>query len=126
MKRAITMLSLVGMLALAGTTFAGSAGAATKGAPHGIRGVAGNTIKIDFFTYRPDLFTAAPGQTIRVLNLDWVKRQIPHTLTSRDGLFDTGLIKHNIGYITVPNAPGDYGFFCQIHPFMHGHVIVEG
>lgn len=65
----------------------------------------------------------APGQVVTVTNRDGA----PHTLTSDDGLFDTGDISGG-GQATfvAPTTPGTYTFFCAIHPSMQGELVVQG
>ena len=66
--------------------------------------------------------TVAAGQSIDVTNID----SAPHTLTSVDGLFDTGNLGQNeTATITAPLEPGTYAFFCEIHPSMVGALTVE-
>ena len=63
----------------------------------------------------------APGQTITVVNADGA----PHTLTSVDGLFDTGVLGGGEGgSFAAPTAPGSYAFFCSLHPSMTGTLTV--
>lgn len=84
-------------------------------------------ILIDNFIFSavvPGPFEFKPGETITVENLD----RSEHTLTSADGLFDTGTIDAEDGTVTfvVPSEPGSYEFFCSIHPEMTGTLIVTG
>jgi plastocyanin len=63
----------------------------------------------------------AVGTAIAVTNLDGST----HTLTSDDGLFDTSRLGQNgSASIAAPDTPGEYGFFCQIHPSMRGTLVV--
>lgn len=63
----------------------------------------------------------AAGSPIAVTNLDGAE----HTLTARDGAFDTGTLAQNdVGLIAAPTAPGTYEFFCVIHPSMTGQLVV--
>ncbi|GJM38693.1 MAG: hypothetical protein DHS20C19_20600 [Acidimicrobiales bacterium] len=65
--------------------------------------------------------TTAGGTTIDVTNSDGAA----HTLTARDGSFDTGLLSGgDRGTFTTPLAPGTYEFFCELHPSMTGTLIV--
>ena len=65
--------------------------------------------------------SVAPGQTITVANADGA----PHTLTSVDGAFDTGVIGGGVaGGLVAPTAPGSYAFFCSLHPSMTGTLTV--
>ena len=80
------------------------------------------TARIDIAGFAFDGQTAvAPGQTISVVNTDGA----PHTLTSVDGAFDTGVIGGGeSGGFTAPAAPGTYAFFCSLHPSMTGTLTV--
>lgn len=66
--------------------------------------------------------TVAPGTAVTVNNLDGDD----HTMTSTDGLFDSGLVAAG-GAIAVvaPTAPGVYSFVCVIHPSMSGQLTVQ-
>lgn len=65
---------------------------------------------------------ASPGQSVTVQNLD----SAPHTMTARDGSFDSGNIDGGgTGSLTLPTEPGTYEFFCAIHPSMVGTITVQ-
>ncbi|MBV1894196.1 MAG: cupredoxin domain-containing protein [Ilumatobacteraceae bacterium] len=64
-----------------------------------------------------------PGTQIVVSNDDGAA----HTLTSDDGLFDTGDISGGASAsITAPQEAGTYSFVCLIHPSMTGELTVSG
>ena len=66
---------------------------------------------------------AAAGATVDVVNED----DATHTVTSSDGLFDTGRIDAGgEAELTAPGEPGSYRFFCAIHPSMAGILVVDG
>ena len=49
-----------------------------------------------------------------------------HTLTAKDGAFDTGSVDQGTTVsFTAPAAPGTYEFFCEIHPSMTGSLVVN-
>ena len=49
-----------------------------------------------------------------------------HTLTAKDGAFDTGSVDQGaITSFTAPAVPGTYEFFCEIHPSMTGSLVVD-
>ena len=78
-------------------------------------------IDISGFDFTPGAVVTG-GQTIEVANADGA----PHTLTSTDGLFDTGIIDGNgTGSFVAPTAPGTYSFFCELHPSMRGEFTVD-
>jgi plastocyanin len=82
-------------------------------------------------SYDPDSITVKAGDTIAVDNED----SAPHTVTNGDGatdpnmgkLFDTSII--NAGdsseIVTTDLKPGEYPFFCSVHPYMTGAMIVK-
>jgi plastocyanin len=55
----------------------------------------------------------------------------PHTATSGtatngpDGIWDSGLIMNAASYSVTLDNPGTYDYFCMVHPWMQGIVIVE-
>ena len=80
--------------------------------------------------YDPDELTAKKGDEITVVNQDTV----PHTVTSGTGStdpnsaksFDTSIINGGES-ATVSLAqvePGQYDYYCMIHPYMTGKITV--
>jgi plastocyanin len=66
--------------------------------------------------------TVSVGDTIEVVNNDGV----PHTWTSEeDGVFNLSLAGGTSGTFTF-QEPGEYRYFCAIHPSMTGTITVEG
>jgi plastocyanin len=84
-----------------------------------------NRIAIIDFDYRPDPNTVAPGTRIRVGNADGYQNGIPHSLTSEDGRFDTGVFVCCVRRIVAPTTPGTYPYFCEVHSQMGGTLIVS-
>ena len=78
------------------------------------------TITIEGFSFAVD-GSAAAGSTIPITNFDTAS----HTLTSSDGLFDSGRLGQvGEASIVAPDNPGAYDFFCAIHPSMTGSLNV--
>jgi len=78
--------------------------------------------------YQPDQITVSPGATVMWDNQD----NALHTATSGesptpDGKFDSGLIGANQASkpITMPSEPGEYKYFCTLHPFLVGTITVQ-
>lgn len=62
------------------------------------------------------------GAEITVRNEDSVN----HTVTDDDEeLFDVNVEAGGEATFTVPDEPGDYGFFCRPHPYMTDTLVVE-
>lgn len=51
---------------------------------------------------------------------------LAHTVTARDGSFDSTLIQPGERWSHLFDTPGTYDFFCTPHPFMTGVVVVRG
>ena len=77
--------------------------------------------------YTPSTATVSVGGTVTFSNTDTA----PHTATSGsatdgpDGVFDTSLIMANASYDVTLSSAGTYTYFCMVHPWMEGTVIVE-
>jgi plastocyanin len=80
--------------------------------------------------YEPATINVTPGATVIWDNKD----NALHTATSGnpdtatpDGKFDTGLVGANQPSkpVTMPAAPGEYTYFCTLHPFLVGTVTVQ-
>jgi plastocyanin len=69
----------------------------------------------------PASLTIATGQTITFTNND----DDAHTVTAVDGAFDSkGLDTHGVWRHTFA-TPGTYKYFCELHPFMKGTIVVK-
>ena len=78
--------------------------------------------------YEPPTVTVSPGGSVIWDNQD----NALHTATSGesptpDGKFDSGLIGANQPSkpVTMPSEPGEYKYFCTLHPFLVGTVTVQ-
>jgi cytochrome c oxidase subunit II len=82
-------------------------------------------------SYDPDPITVKVGDTIAVENKDTT----PHTVTNgKDAtdpnmgkLFDTSIINagDSADVVTADLKPGEYSFFCSVHPYMTGSLTVQ-
>jgi len=76
--------------------------------------------------YRPALAIVPDGVSIHIVN----PTSSPHTLT-HDGCrisgpcaFDTGAVQPGKEF-TIPSLPpGEYSYYCALHPIMRGEIIV--
>ena len=77
--------------------------------------------------YSPSTATISAGGTVTFDNTDTA----PHTATSGsaangpDGIWDSSLIMLNASYSVTLSDSGNYPYFCMVHPWMEGTVIVE-
>lgn len=99
------------------------------------------TITIDNLKFQKSKVVVAPGTTVVWKNAD----QVAHDVTSGtalqgreargkkkikfpNGLFQSGLFSKSLKnnkYKVRFNEPGTYHYFCNLHPFMTGVVVVK-
>jgi len=83
--------------------------------------VAGD-VRIADFSFGPATLSVPAGSTVR-----WVNGGVaPHTVTARDGSFDSGFLSTGDGFARTLTIPGTIEYFCTLHPTMTGTVIVTG
>ncbi|MEI7743769.1 MAG: plastocyanin/azurin family copper-binding protein, partial [Chloroflexota bacterium] len=72
------------------------------------------------FAFTPDHLSVPVGTTVR-----WTNQGVaPHTVTARDGSFDSGFLNHNEVFSRTLTTPGTIEYLCAIHPAMIGTVVV--
>jgi plastocyanin len=70
--------------------------------------------------YQPTALTVGLGQTVT-----WTNESFgPHTVTSVDGLFDSGKLNPTNTFSVTFSKAGTYDYKCTIHPTMQGSVLV--
>jgi plastocyanin len=79
--------------------------------------------------FSPNVINIAPGDTVTWTNND----KVGHTSTSGNPsdnqtgtIWDSSLIKSGGTYSFTFQSAGDYRYFCMVHPWMLGEVIVRG
>jgi plastocyanin len=72
--------------------------------------------------FDPAAITVPTGTTVAWTNDD----AVPHTVTSTDGAFDSGIFDPGGSFSFTFNEPGSFGYICQLHPQMQGTVTAEG
>ena len=75
---------------------------------------------IQNFAISPNPIAIAPGSTVTWTNLDGA----PHTVTADDGSWGSSTLGHGGAYSHVFTSPGTHTYYCAIHPFMKGTVVV--
>jgi plastocyanin len=80
------------------------------------------SVTISNFKFAPASVTVSKGTRVTVANHDTTA----HTATADDGhSFDTGNIDPNQSATITLSKSGTYKFHCNIHPFMHGTLVVR-
>ena len=78
-------------------------------------------VKIDNFTFNPQQITVKAGDTVIWTNGD----DIPHTVTSKTGLFKSKALDTDDKFSFTFATPGTFKYFCALHPHMTGTIVVE-
>jgi plastocyanin len=82
---------------------------------------AGDQVEIAGFAFAPTPLQVPVGTVVTWANLD----PAAHTVTARDGSFDSGTLEPDVRFETTFARAGTFDYFCQIHPTMRGSVRVE-
>jgi plastocyanin len=84
----------------------------------------GPTVKASLknIAFQPSRIEITVGTTVAWTNNDAVE----HTVTAIDRSFDSGNMSPGATWQYTFTKPGTYQFFCVVHPFMKGVVIVTG
>jgi plastocyanin len=77
-----------------------------------------------FFPANPEV---QPGERVEVTNFDAAPHSVSAGVPPKDSsLFDTGLLAQGkTGFFIAPKKAGRYPFFCLVHHFMVGMLIVR-
>jgi plastocyanin len=78
-------------------------------------------IQIDNFHYTPPSLVVAPGTTVTWTNAD----DSPHTVREKDGKFKSAALDTDDKFSQTFAEPGEYEYFCSIHPYMTGKIVVK-
>jgi plastocyanin len=78
-------------------------------------------VKIDNFSFGPAAITVSVGTTVTWINRD----DIPHTVVSTDKVFKSKVLDTDEKFSFTFTKPGEYPYFCSIHPKMTGEVVVQ-
>jgi plastocyanin len=77
-------------------------------------------VSIAHFAYHPATLTIGAGTRVAFTN----SSKVTHTAT-RAGSFNTGHIKPGKSVIVRFTQKGTFSYHCNIHPFMHGKIVVK-
>ena len=79
-------------------------------------------LEIANFAYSPARLVVGPGERVTVTNTD----NVDHTVTAMNGTFATrDLARGQSMSFLAPRRPGVYGYYCAIHQFMQGVLVVK-
>jgi plastocyanin len=78
------------------------------------------TVHIKDFKYHPPALTVHVGDRVTFINDD----DEAHTVTATDKSFDSEGLDTTGTWQHVFNKPGNYHYFCELHPYMKGTIVV--
>jgi len=78
-------------------------------------------VRIDNFNFTPPALVVAPNTTVTWTNAD----DTPHTVREKDGKFKSAALDTDDTFSQTFTAPGEYEYFCSIHPRMVGKIVVK-
>jgi plastocyanin len=109
----ITSIGCSGTTAMAGMTTSTTSGTASTSA-------SGTDVTIQSNSFNPDSLTIKVGETVTWTNKD----SYAHTVTSDNGVFDSGNIASGATFSFTFNTEGTYSYHCSIHTSMTAKIIV--
>jgi plastocyanin len=71
-------------------------------------------------SFSPNPVEVKVGETVTWINDDSGR----HTVTSKDGVFDSGMMGKGQSFSFTFDKAGEYLYFCEPHPSMVGTVVV--
>lgn len=80
------------------------------------------SVTMESFAYTPAELTVPVGATVT-----WTNRHpANHDVVATDGTFRSSLFGTGESFSFTFTEPGEYAYFCSIHPSMQGNIIVVG
>jgi plastocyanin len=95
--------------------------AATLAAQRPARATDAPLVRIANFSFEPETLTVKPGTTVTFENDD----DIPHLVVADDRSFRSKALDTGDTYAFTFSKPGDFAYFCGLHPHMRGKIVVS-
>ncbi len=83
-------------------------------------GAVDTDVKIDNFTFSPDILTVKRGTKVVFQNHD----DIPHSVVDAAGKFRSAALDTDDSFSVTFDTAGEFAYFCGLHPFMKGKIVV--
>ena len=80
-----------------------------------------HTVTMENMQFQPATLTVTRGDTVVWVNKDLV----PHTATSRAGLFDSQIIQADKSWRFTVRTQGEFAYVCTFHPTMSAMLRVK-
>ena len=119
MTRRYKMITFQAAALAASAVLMATVASMTRAAPSAATTMA--AVRIDNFTFKDPIVTVKPGTTVTWTNGD----DIPHTVVAKDGSFKSRVLDSGDRFSFTFAKPGQFGYYCSIHPHMTGTVVVK-
>jgi plastocyanin len=116
----LSVITLSGRVAFSASE-PGGASATAKIGSTGVSTDSATEVKIDNFAFTPGEVTVKAGTQVSWINHD----DIPHTVDSTQGKFKSAALDTDEKFQFRFSEPGEYPFYCRMHPKMTGKIIVQ-
>jgi plastocyanin len=80
-----------------------------------------NVVVIDNFAFTPPQLTVAVGTTVKWINHD----DIPHSIVDKNKVFRSKALDTNDTFSYTFAGAGTFDYFCGLHPYMMGKIVVK-
>ena len=108
-------------IVLAAALVAAAPSAVFAGGPATPVMAAPTTVEIQNMKFMPQALTVVAGTTVTWRNDD----ENPHTVTEQGRLFHSAALDTQDTFSYTFKTPGEFTYFCTIHPVMVGRIIVK-
>ena len=78
-------------------------------------------VEIHNMKFNPGVLTIAAGTKVTWVNED----NSPHTVTDKGKVFRSAGLDTKDSFTYTFEAPGEFTYFCTIHPMMVGKIVVK-
>ena len=78
-------------------------------------------LTIHNFAFQPARLVVSPGTRLVWTNTD----ADPHTVDSTKGVWSSDALDTGSQFVRVFGKAGTFPYYCSIHPFMHGTIVVQ-
>lgn len=78
------------------------------------------TVTISNFAFGPDKTTISAGDTVKFVNAD----DTVHSVVAKDGAFHSDGLDTDDSFSYTFTTAGTFDYYCGLHPFMTGEIIV--
>jgi plastocyanin len=121
---ALALLALMAIITIGGVSASSAAqpgGGAGTAQPASTGTGSAIEVNIDNFAFTAAVITVKAGTQVTWVNHD----DIPHTVDSTEGKFKSSALDTNDKFEFRFTQPGEYPFYCRMHPKMTGKIIVQ-